>query len=264
MSDKVIKILLVEDDPNMCIKFENETNNREDVVIAKTTNSSNDALKLIKNYDYDAIIVDLELHFGTGSGFELLKEMRKINKHPKPLIIVNTNVLSEIVYDNIHAGLADMIFYKKQEEYSVKLVIDTIVSLSNNISILKPSNTEHIEDKNQLITELINSELDLIGISYKLKGREYIFNAIFYMLKEGDEPKDELTVFQYLSKYYKLLPNSISRAIQTAINDAWRKSAIEDLKKYYTAKVNYNTGVPTPTEFIYYYEGKIRKMIENH
>ena len=31
--------------------------------------------------------------------------------------------------------------------------------------------------------------------------------------------------------------------------------------EYYTARVNYETGVPTPTEFIYYYADKIRKEI---
>ena len=47
--------------------------------------------------------------------------------------------------------------------------------------------------------------------------------------------------------------------MQNAILSAWRKSSIEDLNQYYTAKINYETGVPTPTEFIYYYVKKIEK-----
>ena len=38
-------------------------------------------------------------------------------------------------------------------------------------------------------------------------------------------------------------------------------TAIEDLEKLYTAHINYNTGVPTPVEFIYYYVEKIKKEI---
>ena len=49
--------------------------------------------------------------------------------------------------------------------------------------------------------------------------------------------------------------------MQTAINYAWRTSAPEDLEMYYTAKVNYNTGVPTPTELIYHYKQKIIKNL---
>ena len=38
-------------------------------------------------------------------------------------------------------------------------------------------------------------------------------------------------------------------------------SSLEDLAKYYTAKVNYETGVPTPMQFVYYYVDKIKKVI---
>ena len=49
--------------------------------------------------------------------------------------------------------------------------------------------------------------------------------------------------------------------MQTAINNACRKSPIEDLMLHYKARINYETGVPTPTEFIYYYAEKIRKFV---
>ena len=49
--------------------------------------------------------------------------------------------------------------------------------------------------------------------------------------------------------------------MQNAILYAWRISAIEDLTTYYTEKINYETGIPTPTEFIYYYANKIKKTI---
>jgi len=48
--------------------------------------------------------------------------------------------------------------------------------------------------------------------------------------------------------------------MQTAINYAWRISPVEDLILHYKARINYETGVPTPTEFIYYYADKIRKL----
>ena len=62
-------------------------------------------------------------------------------------------------------------------------------------------------------------------------------------------------------KIYKKSGNTITNGIQNAIIHAWRVSSIEDLTTYYTAKVNYETGIPTPMEFIYYYVDKIKKMI---
>ena len=256
-----MNILLVEDDEKLCNSFEKVVEKRKNVIISQKTNSSTQALKLIKNYKYDGIIVDLELHYGEGSGFDLLREIKKLNLNPKPIIIVNTNILSEVVYDNIHKGLADMIFYKKQINYSPKRVIDTMLQLKQTNDKANDYLIEVLEDKQKRIKELINSELDLVGINYRLKGRKYIFDAIIYKLQNKDADK---TAIQYLSNKYKLLTSSISRAIQTAINEAWRTTAIEDLEANYKAKINYNTGIPTPTEFIYYYVEKIGNMIENH
>ena len=74
--------------------------------------------------------------------------------------------------------------------------------------------------------------------------------------KNGDE-----SLIQYLSNIHKKSSSTITNGIQNAIIHGWRVSAIEDLEKNYTAKVNYQTGIPTPMELIYYYESKVKKMI---
>lgn len=256
-------ILLIEDDKNLCNAFEKTISSRNDVSLVAKTNSSVEALKLVKTHKFEAIIVDLELHYGTGSGFDFLKELKAMNMSVNPIIVVNTNIISDVVYEKIHKGFADMIFYKKQKDYSPKLVIDSLVLLRRNESIDTVQITETPEDRDKMISDFINSELNLIGINYKLKGRQYIYEAILYILKDEENSK-EISAFQYLANEHKLLTSSISRAIQTAINEAWRTSAIEDLRKYYTAKINYHTGVPTPTEFIYYYVEKARNMMKKH
>ena len=112
-----------------------------------------------------------------------------------------------------------------------------------------------IENK---ISKLIYNELNLIGITPKLVGREYAHDAILYLIQNSES---KVNVIQYLTKIYKRSGNTITNGIQNAIIHAWRVSSIEDLSVYYTAKVNYETGVPTPMEFIYYYVDKIKKLI---
>ena len=102
--------------------------------------------------------------------------------------------------------------------------------------------------------------MDLVGISSHLKGREYLYEAIIFLINEDKNNQNE-TVFNHLANLHKRSSSSISRVMQTAINYAWRTCAPEDLEMYYTAKINYNTGVPTPTEFIYYYAQKISKIL---
>ena len=57
-------------------------------------------------------------------------------------------------------------------------------------------------------------------------------------------------------------PNTtITNGMQNAIIHGWKVTPVEDLNIYYKARVNYETGVPTPMEFIYYYVDKIKKKI---
>ena len=115
-----------------------------------------------------------------------------------------------------------------------------------------------IEDDTNKISNIINTELDLVGISVKMKGREYLHDAILYLIVNENS---NVNVIQYLTKEHKKSATTITNGIQNAIIHGWRVSAIEDLERYYTAKVNYATGIPTPMEFIYYYVKKIKKMI---
>ena len=260
---KDMSILLIEDDIEMCKVFEDYRSSRDDVFLVAKTNSSIEALELVKVNIPDAIIVDLELHDGYGTGLEFLVNLKSLKLSANPVIVVNTNIKSKNTYTIVHENFADFIFYKLQPNYSPKMVIDSLVLLrKNNETISSNDLIENIiEDRNKRLSVAINSELDKIGINHKLKGRDYIFDAIFCLLSEENEELNDYTIFQYLSKKYKLLTSSIGRAIQTAINEAWRTSAIEDLRDNYTAKINIHTGVPTPTEFIYYYVKKIKEYI---
>ena len=127
-------------------------------------------------------------------------------------------------------------------------------------SKLQEINIESDKRDQEIISDKINEELDLIGISTHLQGRKYLHDAIQYVI-ENENENNKITVVQFLVNKYKKSNSTISRAMQNAILHAWRISAIEDLNTYYTARINYETGVPTPTEFIYYYSNKIKKLI---
>ena len=117
---------------------------------------------------------------------------------------------------------------------------------------------EELRESESKISEHIYHELDLIGVTAKLKGRKYIHDAILYLIQNENS---NINVIQHLTKIYKKSGNTITNGNQNAIIHAWRVSSIEDLTTYYTAKVNYETGIPTPMEFIYYYVDKIKKTI---
>ena len=131
--EKPMPILLIEDDEYEINSFKEVIQARDDVKLVQNTNSSYVGLEYVKKYIPEGIILDLELHQGEGSGLDFLENIKRINLDFKPLIIVITNVFSEIIYNYIHALGVDFIFYKKQSDYNPEIIINSMVSLWETI-----------------------------------------------------------------------------------------------------------------------------------
>lgn len=259
MSNIPMKVLLVEDDVAECETYKSIVKNRGDIELVSITNSSIKAIEDYKFYSPDAVILDLELNDGEGSGFDFIEKIKELN-NKMPKIVVTTNVHSNTVYDFCHKNHIDFIFYKKQKNYSQENILNTLLLLKNyegNTTTIITNNDEKSLEESILCK--INRELDLIGIATHLYGRKYLCDAICFIIQNKEDTKT--SIVQFLVNKYKKSSSTISRAMQNAILHAWRITPIDDLSTYYTARINYETGVPTPTELIYYYADKIRKEL---
>ena len=128
--NKQISILLVEDDMEDSNNIKNYINTKENVKLVGTFNSAKDALKNIKIYIPDAIILDIELNNGEGSGLEILEKINEMDLEVKPIIVITTNISSKTVYSYAHEKGADLIFHKLKDDYSPELVIENILLLN--------------------------------------------------------------------------------------------------------------------------------------
>lgn len=260
-----MKLLLLEDDKLECKKFKDVATLKSEVEFVTITNSTKEAIQSVRRYMPEGIILDLELNNGSGSGFEFLQELRKMKLSVIPKIVVTTNVCSDSVYEYLHKNKVDFIFYKGQNNYSHENVINTLLLLkdfnnNDNLNLEIQYNKEDKEETERMLSNIINNELDLIGVGKHLAGRAYLHDSILYLIQnQGTE--NQIPTVKYLSAKYKKSASTISRNMQNAIISAWRISAPDDLEKYYTARINIESGVPTPNEFIYYYVDKVRKMV---
>lgn len=262
MEYKPMKILIIEDDRNDCKSFIESVKKRKDIEIVAITDSDIEGLKYVKTKHPEGIILDLELNnsmSGSTDSLEFLTKLKELNLNFEPIVIVTTHVNSKRIYNILHRSGVDLILYKDHPKYSSDHVLNSFINL-RQLPPLKSVDTleKEIEENKNKISECIYHELDLIGITPKLKGRQYIYDAILYLIENENS---DINVIKYLTKLYKKSGNTITNGIQNAIIHAWRVSPIEDLTTYYTARVNYETGVPTPMEFIYYYKDKIKKLI---
>ena len=259
---KSMRILIIEDDVNDCNNFINSVKNRNDIEIVGMTDSDIEGLKYVKLRHPEGIILDLELNnsiSGNTDSLGFLSELKKLNLNYDPIIIVTTHINSKRIYNMVHKNGADIILYKNHPRYSADYVLNKFISLreitpQRTIETLK----EEIEDNKKRISDCIVRELDLIGIPAKMVGRKYVHDAISYLIENKG---DNTNVIRYLTNIYKKSANTITNGIQNAIIHAWNKTAVDDLLEYYTARVNPETGIPTPMEFIYYYVEKIEREI---
>ena len=263
MEAKPMKILIIEDDINDCNNFINCVKNRNDVEIVAITDSDIDGLRYAKTLRPEGIVLDLELNnssSGNVDSLDFVTDLQALNLEYMPIVIVTTHVNSKRTYDILHREGVDFILYKDHPNYSANLVLNHFISMrqSELSRSDKKSVEDELKDRKSRISSCINSELELIGITSKLKGKQYIHDAILYLIENEN---DNSNLIAYLSKIHKKSATTITNGIQNAIFNAWRITPIEDLTKYYTARVNYETGVPTPMEFIYYYKDKVKTMI---
>lgn len=257
--DNKLEILIVEDDKSVCEEFENCVDKCGDIVIVGVTNSSDKAIELIMDYLPDAVILDLELHHGSGNGLLVLDALNKLEPPRRPYMLVTTNNSSTVTYETARAMGADFIMSKHQNNYSVQGVLDFLRIMSGIITQSRPvtneqtGSTETAEHHKKRITRRIIAELNYVGINPKAVGYQYLIDAIAVMAESPTQ-----NICEIVAKKHSKTEPSVERAMQNAINRAWKTTDIDELLKHYTARVNSNKGCPTLTEFICYYANKLK------
>ena len=262
---KRINLLVIEDDENVCLEYEEYCKNLDDVFLIGTSGHSDEALNITKEFLPNAVVLDLELLYGSGSGLDYLVKLGDLHLDVIPYILVVTNNMSRVTHAFCHNNGADFIMVKSQSDYSVPNVVNMLRSVIANIPDMKPAKKtcspaikKRIEeDYNKRMVQKIGKELDIIGISPRYKGRNYLRDAIEMVCH-----KEQTYICNEIAKKYQKTTASVERAMQNAIDRAWKITDITTLEEHYRAYVNPKKGVPTLTEFIYYYADKVRNSME--
>lgn len=282
----ILKILILEDDAEDRIAFQEYISTQNDITLTGCTGSTTEALKLTGQEAPHAIIIDLELHNGEGNGLQFLSELKLLSFTASPFLLITTNNSSHSIHEAARSLGADFILTKYQTGYSAAYVIDFLKMMyktihhdkktdtTTSVADTKPdapsesntatpassseASTTHISVKDIPESELmafICEELNILGISPKAVGYRYLADSVLVKLKD---PYDN--IYRFLGPKYKRSDPSIERSMQYAINRAWRTSNPLDMAQIYTARVHSERGVPTIMEFIFFLVTKT----ENH
>lgn len=258
-SEKTIAVLLVEDDRESCEALEQYFAGLDGIAITQTTNSSSEALAYVRNSAPDAVILDLELHNGEGSGVAFLSGLQTYPPVKRPYVLITTNNCSQMTYQAVRRLGADFILYKHQSDYSPKNVAEILLDMcSQEARVLSPEAEKHTPAPSDTDwRKIICAELNHINISPRMRGYEYLTDAIEMYIHGRVN-----NVSTAIGKKYGKSKDSVERAMQNAINKAWNTTDIDTLRQHYTAHVNPKKGVPTILEFVCYYANQIKNDIQ--
>ena len=259
MESKVLSILIIEDDVAACRELRQYIEKISDLKLAGITGDSDEGIEMIRSMLPDVVILDIELHHGHGNGILFLAKLNTLMLPMRPYILITTNNSSNITYESARQLGADFIMSKHKPDYSAQYVIEFVRMMQHAILSRQPSNPELLEKEDSFeknlpaYTRRVYRELDWVGISPRNIGYRYLADAILLIMKDPSA-----NVYRELADANKKSDASVERAMQNAINRAWRHSDIEELLTHYTAKVRSEKGVPTTLEFVYYYANKIK------
>ncbi len=256
----ILRIMIVEDDPSTCAAYVSYADKMEDIYISNITNNAQEALKNIETLNPDAVILDLELHLGLGSGLDVLQGLKDLALTRIPYILITTNNSSDTTYNYARQLGADFILYKHQLGYSEKTPLLQLVNMKEAILANHNSHIEMLSapSPNSAHIKLrISTELDKLGMKAKSKGYKYMVDAIF-LLASGYTSHN---MYRTLVETFKTSESNIRRTIQYEIDRVWSCADIDDLLQHYTGPISANSGVPTLTELIHYYAERIKKIM---
>lgn len=252
-----LQVLIVEDDPRACKAFSDYAEALVDVRIVGITADANEAVKIISTVRPHAVILDLELSGGDGSGLDVLRGVKDARLGYSPFFLVTTVITSNVLLDEVRSLGGDYTLAKHMPSYSEVYALDFLRKMSDRIlrsvgdkAELPPESSDRL---NQCIRQQTTAEMNRIGISPKMKGCAYLIDGIEFLAN-----RSEGNLYAALATQYGKTPESIEQAMKYAIEKAWLSTDVDILCKYFTARISSASGVPTVTEFIYYYARKIR------
>ena len=250
-----LNLLIVEDDKQTCRALSAYAETLLDVNIVGITATAKEAVQIISDFRPHAVILDLELSDGDGSGLDVLRGIKGANLGYKPFFLVTTVITSHVIKTEVRRLGGDYIVSKHMASYSEVYAIDFLRSMSGSI-IQSQNSGIHIsrtdKPQTQRIRQKIMAEMNWIGISPKIKGRPYLVSAIELLINRFNG-----NLYGELATRYGTTSDSVEQAMRYAIEKAWKTKDVDVLCEHFKARIRSDTGVPTTTEFIYYYAEKI-------
>ncbi|MDD7641132.1 MAG: sporulation initiation factor Spo0A C-terminal domain-containing protein [bacterium] len=251
------KIMLVEDEPEVCVEFRSAFEQYKKMSLVYETDSELQALNYLKLNDVDAIILDIEL--AEGDGLSFLNEL-EAQRREKLFIVVVTNTGSNTTLGYMRAHGVDYVYQKTNRLYSPFRVLSVIDKLNPYHKLTGEKGMKRLaqtivperqKDEEGIVRSYIAEELEKMGFRRKQVGFSYTVEAIYLLIREDDGSRQVSgDVYAAIAQKHQTTRESVEHGIRNAIESAFKGAHVCYLHRYYPFDYDKELGRPANAEFL--------------
>jgi two-component system response regulator (stage 0 sporulation protein A) len=260
---KRIKIIVADDNRDLCQMLQNYLQVQEDLSIVGIANNGLEALELIQTQEPDLLMLDLVMPNLDGLG--VLERINTRTTMTRPKIIMLTAFGQESLTQQAMMLGVDYFILKP---FDLEILGKRIRSLTQDLPIAAPAqfsssaypSVTAVGSEHNLVSE-VTTVMHQIGIPAHVKGYQYIREAILMVVEDvsllGEVTKE---LYPGIAKKYDTASSRVERGIRHAIELAWERGDTDTLKRIFGYSMNIERQKPTNSEFIAVLADKFRMM----
>ena len=214
MNEQVIRLAIIDDDPQMVHIMTQRIQNTPTIELVGTASDAEKGLALVRANQVDAVLIDLVMP--GQDGFYMLEELNRMRPNRPVCIMLSALNAPHIISRAAELG-ADHFVLKP---FDIDLLFRRILEISRH----KSHSTTPGRPPSRRTDDFIQSILDGLPLSHALMGYRYIKSAVRMAI---DDPSmlDGITkrLYPEIAKKHKSTSSRVERAIRHAIQTVWQR-----------------------------------------
>lgn len=260
---KEIKIIVADDNRNLCQMLQNYLQGQDDLNIVGVAYNGLEAWELIQTQEPDLIILDAVMP--NLDGLSVLERINARTTMIRPKIIMLTAFGQESLMNQAMMLGVDYFILKPFDlDYLGKRIRSLMEDMSSSIPAQFTSSASPVVTTVgaglNLFSE-VTTMMHQIGIPAHVKGYQYIRDAILMVVEDvsllGAVTKE---LYPGIAKKHDTAPSRVERGIRHAIELAWERGNTDTLKRIFGYSMDIERQKPTNSEFIALLADKFRIM----
>lgn len=245
-----IKVLIADDNREFVELLKDFMLEQPDMDVIGVAYNGNEVIHILENEKPDVMILDIIMPHLDGLG--VLEQMREMALNTRPKIIMLTAFGQEnITQRAVELGAS----YYILKPFDMDVLVNRIRQVVRNEAInppktIKPHPLPTLDKEKNLDTNITNL-IHEIGVPAHIKGYIFLREAIS-MVYNNIEILGSITKVLYpkIAEKYNTTPSRVERAIRHAIEIAWSRGNMEEIRNIFGYTVNAKKSKPTNSEFI--------------